>query len=159
RSAPRHIFKLIRKLIGVALDEEWIKIDPTYRLKYQPEYLGWRAWTAEERSAFEKRWPIGSTPRLVYTLALLTGARRGDITKMKWSDVEGDGVGFVVDKTDRPQWLPILDQLREALEAAPRDGETILITQYGKPFSGKALGIRMQRWTKAAGIGPGATMH
>lgn len=157
--AARHIFKLIRKLIGAALDEEWIKIDPSYRLKYRPEYGGWRAWTADERAAFESRWPIGSTPRLVYTLTLLTGARRGDVARIKWTDLDAGGIGLVPDKTGRPQWLPILDKLRAALDAAPRAGATILLTQQGRPFSQKALGMRMQVWTRAAGIEPGATMH
>lgn len=157
--AARHIFKLLRKLIGAALDEEWIEYDPTFRMRYSPKYKGWRAWTAEECAAFEARWPIGSTPRLVYTIALLTGARRGDITRLLWSDLDAQGIDFTVGKTSRGQWLPILEALRAALDAAPRTGKTVLMTQYGKPFSGKALGMRMQRWSHAAAIGPGTTIH
>lgn len=161
--AARHIFKLIRKLIGAAIDEEWITADPTYRLKYRPKYKGWRAWTNAELAAFEARWPISSTPRLVYTVALLTGARRQDVVEMNWSDLDLGGLDLVPNKTETPQWLPVIERLRETLDAVPRDGDregdTILLTQYGNPFSGKALGMRMQRWTKAAGIVQGATMH
>jgi integrase len=34
-----------------------------------------------------------------------------------------------------------------------------VLTQYGKPFSVKALGMRMQEWTRLAGLAPGHTLH
>jgi site-specific recombinase XerC len=46
-----------------------------------------------------------------------------------------------------------------ALEAAPKRGDTVVVTQYGSPFSHKALGMRMQEWTAQAGIKPGYTLH
>jgi len=42
--AAAHLLRVIRKLIGVGLDQEWIEVDPSYRLKYRPEYGGWKAW-------------------------------------------------------------------------------------------------------------------
>jgi integrase len=45
------------------------------------------------------------------------------------------------------------------LEATERKGEYVVLTQWGKPFSVKALGMRMQGWTRAAGLAPGHTMH
>ena len=153
------VMRLLRKLTGVALDEEWIEVDPTYRVKHRPEYVGWRAWTAGERRAFEKRWPVGSTSRLAYALTLYTGQRRGDVARMRWTDIDGQSIGVVQSKTGRALTLPILPALAEALSAAPRTGATILVTQYGRPFSAKALGMRMQDWTRAAGLPPGVTMH
>lgn len=157
--AARHVFSLLRKLTAAALDEEWIAVDPTYRLKHRPEFGGWRAWTEGERAAFERRWPLGSTPRLAYALALYTGQRRADVAGMCWTDIEGETIHVVQAKTGRELWLPILPALRQVLALTPRTGETILVTQYGRPFSVKALGMRMQDWTKAAGLPAGATMH
>jgi hypothetical protein len=58
-------------MIGAALDQEWIESDPAHRLKYRPPPTkGWRSWTPGERRAFEEWWPVGSTPRLCYALAL-----------------------------------------------------------------------------------------
>ena len=153
------VLRLLRKLTGVALDEEWIEVDPTYRVKHRPEYGGWRAWTAAERSAFEGHWPIGSTPRLAYALALYTGQRRADVANMRWADIEAGSIHVVQGKTGRELWLPILPALAEALAATPRSSGTILVTQYGQPFSVKALGMRMQDWTRAAGLPAGVTMH
>ncbi|HYC65059.1 MAG TPA: integrase, partial [Reyranellaceae bacterium] len=44
---------VLRKMILVALDEEWIEVDPTHRLKYRPESDGHRAWTDDERAKYE----------------------------------------------------------------------------------------------------------
>jgi integrase len=157
--AGMKVLRLLRKLIGVALDEEWIEVDPTHRLRYAPAYEGWRAWTAEERAAYEMRWPIGSTPRLVFALGLYTGQRRSDLVRMRWADIVDGEIHVVQVKTGKDLWIPIHPALAEALAVTPHRSETILFTQYGRPFSDKALGMRMMDWTKAAGIGKGATIH
>jgi integrase len=157
--AAADILTLIRKLTGVALDEEWIENDPTFRIKWRPPYKGWRAWTLEEMRAFLTHWPIGTTPRLVFMLALTTGSRRKDIAKMKPADLDGEGIEVIQSKTKRRVWIPLHDLLREAMAAMNRHGDTIVVTQYGRPFSHKALGMRMADWCKAAGIGPGTTLH
>jgi integrase len=157
--AASHLLRVIRKLTGVALDQEWIEVDPTYRLKYRPEYKGWKAWPDEMLDKFEKRWPIGSTPRLVYSLALYFGHRRSDVTQVRWSDLEVAGANVVQQKTGKRLWLPMHPNLKEVIEATNESGEFVVMTQWGKPFSAKALGMRMQRWTKAADIPPGHTLH
>jgi len=50
-------------------------------------------------------------------------------------------------------------ELERTLEGTPRRGECVVLTQWGKPFSIKALGMRMQRWTNMAGIPPGYRLH
>lgn len=153
------ILRLIRKLTGVALDEEWIETDPTFRLSYRPALIGFKAWPADIRAKFEARWPLGSTPRTVYALALYQGHRRGDVARIRWTDIEGGAASIVQQKTGKRVWIPLHRELVMALDAAPRRGDTIVVTQWGKPFSIKALGMRMQEWTRAAGIGPGYTLH
>jgi integrase len=157
--AARHVLSLIRKLITVALDEEWIEVDPTHRLTYRPEFGGWRAWTMEERRLFEKRWPVGTTPRLAYALALYLGHRKADVALAKWAAITPGWAGVTQQKTGRYLDIPILPPLAEVLAATPRASDYILLNAYGRPFSIKALGMRMQDWTRQAGIGPGATMH
>ena len=157
--AGGHVLRLLRKLIGVALDEEWIAVDPTHRLRYRPEYKGWRAWTDGERRAFERHWPVDSTPRLAYALALYTGQRRSDVSTMRWDDISDGGMEIVQRKTGKALWVPLHPDLVAVLDATPRRHDVILVTHYGEPFSEKSLGMRMQAWTTAAGIGPGATLH
>lgn len=80
------MLRAIRKLVGAALDQEWIENDPTYRVKYRPSDKGWKAWPDEMLDKFEARWPVGTTPRLVYSLALHFGHRRSDVTRAKPAD-------------------------------------------------------------------------
>lgn len=157
--AAAHLLRVIRKLIGVALDSEWIEVDPTYRLKYRPAYGGWKAWPDEMLDRFEARWPIGSTPRLVYSLALYFGHRRSDVTQVRPADFEALATNVVQQKTGKPLWIPMHPNLRDVLDTVDMTREFVVMTQYGRPFSPKALGMRMQDWTKAAGISPGHTLH
>lgn len=159
--AAAHLLRMLRKLLGVALDQEWLETDPTYRLDYHPDYKGWKAWPDELLDKFEARWPVGSTPRLVYSLALYFGHRREDITRVRPTDFKADVHNVVQHKTLKALELPIHPNLREVLDALPDfdNREFVVLTQWGKPFSPKALGMRMQHWTKAASILPGYTLH
>lgn len=156
--AAQHVLRCIRKLVGYALDQEWIEADPTHRLRYRPRLRGHRAWTPAEMKAFEKRWPTGTTPRLVYTLALWTGSRRSDLARIEWTDVEAEVVTIEQRKTGMKVVIDALPPLLEQLEATARRGPTILVTQYGRPFSEKSLTGRFRDWTTSAGL-DGCTLH
>jgi integrase len=157
--AAAHLLRIIRKLTGVALDQEWIEYDPTYRIKCRPAFKGWKAWSDESCAAFEKRWPLGTTPRTVYAIARYFGHRRSDVATVKWTDLEVAAGNVVQSKTGKALWIPLHPELAKALEATPRRCEYVVITQYREPFSAKALGMRMQDWTKQAGLAPGHTLH
>ena len=167
----KHLLTTIRKIIAVALDEEWIEIDPTHQIKWRPAYTGWRAWTAEEMAAFVKRWPVGTTPHLIFSIALWLGNRRGDISTLKWSDRQTRAVmmagerrivrGFEIEqeKGGKKLFVPEAPPLTAALEATKRDGDMIVLTAYGKPFSEKSLTGRMADWTELAYLPKGCTLH
>ena len=157
--AAADLLRMIRKLVGVALDQEWLENDPTYRLGYHPEYKGWKAWPDQMLDKYEARWPVGSTPRLVYSLALYFGHRRADITKVRPADLKETFGNVVQHKTLKALELPIHPNLREVLDVTDLTREFVVMTKWGKSFSPKALGMRMQGWTKAAGIPPGYTLH
>jgi integrase len=157
--AGRHLLTVLRRMILVGLDEEWIESDPTYKLKHRPEYKGWKAWPDEAREKFEKRWPIGTPPRLAYCLALWLGNRRGDIAKLAPSAIRGDKIHLVQGKTGRALVLDVTPMLREVLDATDLSGPAVLMTVYGEPFSAKSLTGRMADWTKSAGLPPGYTLH
>lgn len=155
----RMMLIVLRKMLEVALDEEWIAADPTYRLSYNPPTKGWRAWTDAEREKFEAHWPLGSTPRMTYALALYTTQRRADIARYPWSMFESDDIDLVQGKTGIALRLPVVPALRQALDAYPRRHKIILVNAAGVPFSLGGLTMRMQAWTEEAGLAPGATIH
>jgi integrase len=108
---------------------------------------------------FEARWPLGSTPRLVYSIALYFGHRRSDVTKVRPADLEEATTNVIQQKTGKALTLPIHPNLADVLAVTDLSQEFVVMTKWGKPFSPKALGMRMQKWTKAAGIPPGHTLH
>lgn len=159
--AAAHLLRVIRKLIGVGLDQEWIENDPTYRLKYRPAYKGWKAWPDEMLDRFEAFWPIGTTPRLVYSLALYFGHRRSDVSRVRPGDIMEASHNVVQQKTGKALVLPIHPNLADVLAAISDlpEREFVALTAWGKPFSPKGLTVRMRDWTKAAGLPPGYTLH
>ena len=149
---------VLRKMILVALDEEWIEVDPTHRIKYRPETKGHRAWTDAERAAYEARWPLGTLARTAYACVLYGGPRRSDVARFKWADFAGDHFPHTQQKTGKHLTLPVLPALREALDAAPRLGEHVLTTPWGTPRALGTLTNDFHSWTTAAGL-VGCTMH
>jgi len=157
----KHLLTAIRRLIGEALDQDWMEFDPSAKMNWRPEYTGWRAWTQAERMQFEARWTNGTMPRAAYALALWTGARRGDVARQLWSDVDmaASRVTARQGKTGKVLRLLLLPALRDALEPLQRRADTVITTEYGKPFSEKSLTGMMAHWTNLADMGPGCTFH
>lgn len=153
------VLRLLRKLCLTALDLEWIDTDPTYRLKYRPKLGGHRAWTDAEMAAFERRWPLGTTERLGYALALYTGQRRGDIAAMRWAALSGGGIAVVQEKTAAPLWIPVHPALAAILAATERRSDAILTTAYGKPFTAFGFGGKMADAIRAAELPAGCRLH
>ena len=145
--AAAYLLRIIRKLTRVAMDQEWIEYDPTYRIKFRPPYKGWKAWPDESLKAYEEKWPLGTAARTAYAIALYFGHRRSDVAQVKWSNLEVAAGNVVQSKTGKALWIPMHPELAKTLEAVERRGECVVLTQYGKPFSVKALGMRMQEWT------------
>lgn len=158
----KHLLTAVKRLLGESMDQEWTEFDVTQRMKWRPEYGGWRAWTDAERTKFEARWKIGSMPRAAYALALWTGARRSEVASQLWSDADFGHDRITVRQIKgggKALRLLMLPMLREALEPLTRRADTIITTEYGKPFSEKSLTGMMAHWTDLAGMNSGCTFH
>jgi integrase len=162
----------LRKLIDIALDQEWIEHDPTQRIAYNPVSDGHQAWPPHICARFESHWPIGSRPRTAYALALWTGNRRSDVALLRWDHlvtkiidgVEVEGFEFVAFKGRNrrgavKQFGPMTPMLAAALAPLDRSTETVLAKSTGEPYKIETLTNLMRDWTQAAGIEPGYTMH
>lgn len=164
----------LRKLIVVALDEEWIEVDPTYNMSRSPQTKGHKAWPLEMMEKYEKKWAIGTRQRTAYALALWLGNRVSDVGRLKWSDyttkhfmdgdvlhsVEGfEIVQFKGRKRGNSLFLPMTPMLEYALWPLNRRTETVLTTERGKAYSDGSLTKMMVDWCDKAGIPPGYTMH
>jgi integrase len=177
----KHMLNAVRKIIDVAIIEEWIEPEqnPTLAIKTPKVKKSTKnpAWSKPAREQFEAFHPLGSPARTCYSLALWMGNRRGDVATIAWSDIETvlvdlDGEEIEVQAFNfrqgknanlhggREIFMPIVDKLFEALNALePKDNGPVLRNMYGNPFSEKALTTRMRDWTTQAGLAPGHTLH
>lgn len=72
---------------------------------------------------------------LIFELCLGTGQRIADVLKMRWSDIDGDGITVVQNKTGARLWLPFTPHLRATLAQTQKVGVTICAWGRGKPTS------------------------
>jgi integrase len=147
--------KVIRGLVDYAVDLEMIEFNPTARVKRLriPNPDGFRTWREDEIEAFEHYWARGSLPRLVFTLALYTGAARGDLVRLGLANVRGDRIFYRRQKTGAEVDLPVLAPLSEELSQVPPARLTFLETRDGRVRSPVSLATLFGRWCVKAGLG------
>jgi len=113
--------RAIRAALSWGVKRQYLKANPFSgyaRLKEQkriPLFL-----TAEQvHDVFRV---IGSGKfRLIFALYVYTGARRGEINRLQWTDVKEDAIEIRVTKTSVPRRIPIIGQLRTILDEYRKD--------------------------------------
>lgn len=147
REMLMRLFKLAKKL-------EWRPDNPvelSEPVRHDGE--GFQPWDEDDIAAYRARWPLGTKARLATELMLWTWARRGDAYLMppprngrfKWKAA----------KTGKETEFPVAPQLQAAIDAMPEGSigvETLLITDFGKPFSRAGFGNKMRYWCDEAGL-------
>jgi enterobacteria phage integrase len=145
------LFKRLRTLVRYAMALGWTDRDPTTGVKsYRSKEI--HTWNEEEIAIFEKRWPEESRERLAFALLLYTGQRGSDVHRMMWTDLVGDAIRVVQQKTAAKLSIPIHASLSHLLGLADRNHATILATAYGKPFSVKGFGNMVSTAIRDAGL-------
>lgn len=130
-------------LFGFALDREWIDHTPAQRLQKELEHGHLEAWSQEEADL-----ALATLPehlRRPVVLALYTGQRRGDLTRMTWAAYDGRKIRLVQQKTGMALAIAAPDELKIELDAwrggsvAPLPGRTILTNKFGRPWQDSNL--------------------
>jgi integrase len=143
--------KVLRALLGYAVDTNWRGDNPALRIK--PYKLGTRhTWTDAELAAFENRWPLGTRQRVAYALLLYTGQRVGDVVRMRLQDITDGRINIVQQKTGTALSIPIHADLADALRAYPTRGMHLIGDQHGRAIARATLTAFMTRAASAAGL-------
>ena len=130
-------------------------------------YNGGRAdliWTEDHERIFIEKAP--ERMHLPFYLGLCTGQRQGDILRLKWSNYTGTHLLTIQRKSIRRGnirdavrvKIPVIEQLKTALDRAPRDGEHILLNSDGTPWTEHSFRVAWRRARQEAGI-TGVTYH
>lgn len=141
-SAANNWLKRLRTLINYSIALGWRQTDPTKGIKKfkEGEY---HTWTEDELLQFEKRWAIGTRERTAYALALFTGQRRADVSRMAWTDISGRLVKVKQAKTGTKLSIPMHAKLRAALAGWPRSSNAVVTNSYGRQYTVESFGNLM----------------
>ncbi len=86
--ARKRLLKIISLLMKHAVETGLRDDNPARDVEAKtPAGEGFVTWTENQIEDFRVAYPIGTTPRLVFELALNTGRRRGDLARMGWQDL------------------------------------------------------------------------
>lgn len=155
-----YIVQVLSILMEHAIDLGWRRDNPAHKVKLLRTGEGYRPWPRWAIEGFRRE---ASGPLLTaFELCLGTGQRIGDVLKMRWDQIEGDGIKVVQSKTGKvqtaggvveeiPLWIPFTEHLRDYLAALPRTGLTIVCNEIGRPMSYRALEHRLRAPREAAG--------
>jgi integrase len=97
-------------------------------------------WTEEEIAAFKAVHPNGTRARLAFSLLLNTAQRRGDVIRMGRQHIKSEWLSITQQKTGVTVQMPVLRELRAAIDGFPNNHLTFLTTQYGEPFTAAGFG-------------------
>jgi integrase len=135
--------------------------DPTLGL-HRPKAKnrgGIYTWTDSDIAKFESTFPVGTRERLALALLLETAQRRGDVVRMGRQHIRGDVIDVVQSKTGKALQIPISPALAAVLSTLPHDNMTFLLTNAGRPFTGKAFTIWFKRAIRKARLPNEASVH
>ena len=143
--AANHWLRMLRTLMGFAMDEGMIEVDPTARVKdIKTKSNGFHSWTEEEIAAFEACHPVGTKARLALALLIYTAQRRADVVLMgpQHLRVGLNGTELYVkqQKTGTELLIPVVPDLQRVLDATPCQNLSFLTTAYGQPFTAAGFG-------------------
>jgi integrase len=88
---------------------------------------------------------------LIFELCVGTGQRIGDVLKMQWGQLDGDGISLRQGKTGRELYIPLTGRLRGVLERTPRESLSIVAGQDGRPVSYRAAADCVMKVRKKIG--------
>jgi integrase len=143
-SQARNFLDAMRGLFRWAADAEHIKSDPTAGVGNPPRKAGagFVAWTEDDVTRYQARWPLGTRQRVWLDVLLYSGLRRGDVVRYGRQHVR-DGVGRI--KTEKSgetvmAVLPVLPVLAETLKAGPCGDLTFIVGEGGQPLTKESFG-------------------
>lgn len=150
-SAAKRLREVLLRLFEFAVADE-MRTDNPVKLaeKVAHKATGFHAWTEAEIEQYRERWPLGTKARLALELMLWTGLRRGD-ARLLAPPVNGR-FRIKAGKTGKWVEMGVPAQLQYAINAMPEIGETLLTTDYGRPFTAAGLGNKIREWCDEAGL-------
>ena len=145
-----HAVKALRLLLNFAVNREWLKTNPASGIESLKTGPGWQPWPKASIERAHER--LTGSSRIAFMLALYTGQRKGDILRMRWDDIQDNGIRVCQSKTGTPLLIPIDPTLAHELSKIERKGLAIVSRRDGRPYTGSGFNRIWQRQQKKHGF-------
>ncbi|MCT8328275.1 tyrosine-type recombinase/integrase [Albidovulum sediminis] len=152
-NAAANELKAIRPVFAHLAKIKFIPRDPTQGIAIErPKTKGHPTASSAEIAKFQERWPIGTRERLIFDLALYTGAARVDLASLGRRNIDGGMIIFERHKTGVETIVPLTHELRAVIARTPDIAPAFVLTSRGKPYSKESLGNIFRDAAAAAGV-------
>jgi len=152
----RNFLDAMRGLFRWGVDAGHVKVDPTADVTNpaRPKGEGFPAWTEDDVTRYEARWPVGTKERVWLDVLLYTGLRRGDAVRIGHQHVR-NGVATI--RTEKSQEaivvaIPVLPVLEATLKAGPTSDLHWICGTRGQPMTKESFGNAFKVACKKAGV-------
>ena len=149
------IMRVWRIILGLAVDEEWIEINPAARLRLVAPPPRRRLWSPKERVQFCNVAVIEGRRSLALAVMLGwdTAQRQGDLLRLTWLDWDGAGFPITQGKTGARVRSMLMAETKKWVEETSRTSTHIIVSEAtSRPFSAFHFGHEFARVRKLAGL-------
>jgi integrase len=158
--AARNTLKVLRALCRFAIEQGWIRDDPTRDIRLPSiKSSGFHTWTEDEITQFEAHHLIGTKARLALALLLYTAQRRGDCIRIGPQHIRNGVLTVKQAKTGSALAIPIHSTLAAVLAATPSEHLTFLTNNVGRPYIATHFSTQFRAWCDAAGLPKRCSAH
>ncbi|MGE0716907.1 MAG: tyrosine-type recombinase/integrase [Alphaproteobacteria bacterium] len=151
----RAVVAVLRILLGVAIEEGLITVNPAANLRLAKPKARQVIWSAEQVRTFCAKAVEEKVPSLALAVLLAAniGQRQGDVLRLQWSQFDGASIKVTQNKTDKLVQVPVSAELLEALRTAARTSTAILVAEAtGRPYKADHFRHEFTRVRDAAGL-------
>ncbi|WP_437195420.1 tyrosine-type recombinase/integrase [Roseovarius sp. MS2] len=132
--ALKPVFEHLRRL-------GFIKKNPFTGIELnKPKSEGFLVADADDIAAFMKAWAVGTRERLIFDLALYTGAARVDLAKLGRKNIKDGLIEYTRQKSGVTAYVPVTPELRAVISRTPDISPAFITSTRGKPYTPESLG-------------------
>ncbi|WP_244182192.1 tyrosine-type recombinase/integrase [Gluconacetobacter entanii] len=154
--AANGFLSITRTFFGWALGREWVDTNPAMTIALLPRG-SLPAWTKDTIRQAEKT--LDESLWRVVVLGVFTGQRRGDLCRMKWSDIDGGFINVQQEKTGAVLRIPIHIDLSSFLKQWRGPSDYILTNRIGSKWKPGTLSSAMHKAASEGKIPKGFNVH
>lgn len=149
------VVRVLRLLLAFAIDEGYLDDNPASKPRMKGRPPRQQRWSEEAIQSFCAVARAANRPslQLAVLLSACLGQRQGDILRMTWQQYDGHQVTLRQGKTGVLLAVPVMSELKAALDATPRKSPTILVAEMtGRPYKVDHFRHEFRRIANEAGL-------